>query len=74
MAKHYGAALLTIDGIVLEAISNGNTPAGMKAREMCAEAAHRKAEEMRAMQGDGADVAPGAETQKKAAGGRQSLH
>lgn len=28
LAKMYGAALLTVDGVVIEAISNGNTSAG----------------------------------------------
>ena len=28
LAKMYGAALLTIDGVVIEAISSGNTSAG----------------------------------------------
>jgi len=48
LAKYYDAALLTVDSVVLEAISNGNTPAGMRARELCADAAHRRAEEARA--------------------------
>ncbi|XP_043935458.1 hydrocephalus-inducing protein homolog [Protopterus annectens] len=39
LAKHYGAACLTVDGIILEAISNGNTPTGLRARELCAKAA-----------------------------------
>ena len=39
IAKRYEAALLTVDGIVTEAIANGNTPGGLRAREMCAEAA-----------------------------------
>lgn len=56
IAKRYEAALLSINSIVLEAISNGNTPAGLKARELCAEAA-RKAEELKAAEGEGADAA-----------------
>ncbi|XP_013405663.1 hydrocephalus-inducing protein [Lingula anatina] len=44
LAKHYEAALLTLDGVILEAISNGSTPAGLRAREMCAEAARKQAE------------------------------
>ena len=28
LAKTYGAALLTVDAVVIEAISNGNTSAG----------------------------------------------
>lgn len=46
LAKRYEAALLTIDTVVTEAIANANTPAGRKARELCAEAARRKAEEL----------------------------
>merc|ERR1712226_193566 len=61
IAKRYEAALLNVDSIVLEAISNGNTPAGLKAREMCAEAAAKRAEELRAMEGE--------DPEKKAAGG-----
>ena len=61
IAKRYEAALLTVDGVVLEALSNGNTPAGLRARELCAEAAARRAEELRAMEGD--------DPEKKTAGG-----
>ena len=39
LAKYYEAALLTVDSIVLEAISNGNTPSGLRARELCSQAA-----------------------------------
>ena len=39
LAKYYEAALLTVDSIVLEAISNGNTPSGPRARELCSQAA-----------------------------------
>ena len=35
----YEAALLTVDSIILEAISNGNTPSGLRARELCSQAA-----------------------------------
>lgn len=61
LAKKYEAALLTVNGVVLEAISNGNTPAGLRARELCSEAAARRAEELRAMEGE--------DGEKKAAGG-----
>ena len=37
LAKEYDIALLTVDNIVTEAIANGNTPAGMRARERCLE-------------------------------------
>uniref|UniRef100_A0A670KA82 HYDIN axonemal central pair apparatus protein n=1 Tax=Podarcis muralis TaxID=64176 RepID=A0A670KA82_PODMU len=39
LAKHYSAACLSIDSAVLEAISDGNTSAGLRARELCIRAA-----------------------------------
>lgn len=51
MAKFYEAALLTVDGVVCDAIANGNTPAGLRARELCSEAAKRKAEELKELEG-----------------------
>ena len=51
LAKHYEAALLTVDGIVCDAIANGNTPAGLRARELCSDAAKRKAEELKEIEG-----------------------
>jgi hydrocephalus-inducing protein len=66
LAKRYEAALLTVDAVVMEAISNGNTPAGLKAREMCSEAGRRKAEELKALEGDSeAVVAPGGDKSTK---------
>ncbi|KAL3860158.1 hypothetical protein ACJMK2_010318 [Sinanodonta woodiana] len=61
LAKKYEAALLTLDGIVLDALSNGNTPSGLRARELCAEAAHRRVEELKILEGE--------EGEKKGAGG-----
>ena len=61
LAKQYEAALLSIDCVVLDAISNGNTASGLKAREMCAEASRKKLEELRAFDGEDAE--------KKVAGG-----
>lgn len=61
LAKQYEAALLSIDNVVRDAISNGNTSAGLKAREMCAEAARKRMEEIRAMEGE--------DGEKKVAGG-----
>ena len=52
LAKKYEAAILTIDQIVLDSISSGNTPAGLRAREMCQEAARRRAEEMKLHEGE----------------------
>ena len=54
--------MLTVDGIVTEAIANGNTPGGLRARGLCAEAAKRKSDEMKAMEGEEVE-------NKKAAGG-----
>ncbi|KAG7468631.1 hypothetical protein MATL_G00145140 [Megalops atlanticus] len=49
LAKHYGAACLSVDAVVLEAVSSGGSRAGLQARELCARAAmehaQRKAEE-----------------------------
>ena len=53
LAKRYEAALLTVDGVVMEAITNGNTPAGLRARELCAETAAKRAEELRAAEEEG---------------------
>ncbi|XP_071959113.1 hydrocephalus-inducing protein homolog isoform X2 [Antedon mediterranea] len=39
LAKYYEAALLTIDGVVMESISNDNSVPGRKARELCSQAA-----------------------------------
>ena len=64
LAKYYEAALLTVDSIVLESISNGNTPAGLRARELCAQAA--KAQLIR--EGEGSEVAGGAAAGAGAAG------
>ena len=61
LAKTYQVALLTIDGIVREAIGAGNTPAAMRARQMCAETARRHCEEERHQEGE--------EGEKKAPGG-----
>ena len=52
LAKHYDAALLSIDTVVMEAISSGSTPAGQDARRLCKEATQRFLEEQRAMAGE----------------------
>ncbi|KAG2469946.1 HYDIN protein, partial [Polypterus senegalus] len=44
LAKHYGIPCLNIDGIVLEAVANGSTVAGLQARELCAKAAQEQAQ------------------------------
>ena len=69
LAKKYEAALLNVDAVVVEAITNGITPAGLRARELCAEAALRRAEELRAQEGDDAGGAQPAETTGPGAGG-----
>lgn len=56
LAKFYSAALLSLDAIVMEAIVNGNTPAGMRARALCSEAAHKRAEEQRLQQGESGET------------------
>ncbi|CAH2323836.1 Hypothetical predicted protein [Pelobates cultripes] len=38
LAQHYGIACLSIDSVVLEAISDGNSPAGLRARQLCSKA------------------------------------
>ncbi|XP_053127193.1 hydrocephalus-inducing protein homolog isoform X2 [Hemicordylus capensis] len=44
LAKHYSAACLSIDAVVLEAISDGSSPAGLCARELCIRAAIEQAQ------------------------------
>ena len=50
LAKFYECALLTIDSIVIDAISNSTSAAATKARQMCAETAAKYAEEQRAQE------------------------
>ncbi|XP_070194710.1 hydrocephalus-inducing protein homolog isoform X4 [Littorina saxatilis] len=52
LARQYEAAILSLDGVVLDAIANGNSAAGLKARHMCAEAARKRAEEQKLMEGE----------------------
>ncbi|KAJ8247378.1 hypothetical protein GJAV_G00245700 [Gymnothorax javanicus] len=44
LAKHYGAACLSIDAAVLEAMSSGASGAGLQARELCSRAAQEHAQ------------------------------
>ncbi|XP_069510876.1 hydrocephalus-inducing protein homolog [Ambystoma mexicanum] len=44
LAKYYGAACLSIDSVILEAISDGSSQAGLRAREMCIRAALEQAQ------------------------------
>lgn len=39
LAQHYSVACLSIDSVVLEAISDGNSRAGLRVRQLCAKAA-----------------------------------
>lgn len=39
LAQHYSAACLSIDSVVLEAISDENSRAGLMVRKLCAKAA-----------------------------------
>jgi hydrocephalus-inducing protein len=50
LAKFYECALLTIDSIVIDAISNSTSAAASKARQMCAETAAKYADEQRAQE------------------------
>uniref|UniRef100_A0A8C3T1C3 HYDIN axonemal central pair apparatus protein n=1 Tax=Chelydra serpentina TaxID=8475 RepID=A0A8C3T1C3_CHESE len=49
LAKHYSAACLSIDSVVLEALSDRSSSTGLRARELCIRAAreqaHRESEE-----------------------------
>ncbi len=47
LAKHYDAALLTIDSIIIDAITNSHSPSAYKARSICAETAAKCAEDLR---------------------------
>ncbi|XP_068267686.1 LOW QUALITY PROTEIN: hydrocephalus-inducing protein homolog [Nyctibius grandis] len=44
LSKHYGAACLSIDAVVTEAISDGSSLAGLRARELCMGAATKTEE------------------------------
>lgn len=55
LARKFEAAILTVDGVVLDAIANGNSNAGLRARNLCAEAAHRRFEELRLLEGEEAE-------------------
>lgn len=44
LAKQYNAACLSIDSVVLEAISDGSSSAGLRARDLCIRAALEQAQ------------------------------
>jgi hydrocephalus-inducing protein len=50
LAKFYECALITLDSIVIEAIATSTSQAAAKARQICAEAAFKHAEEVRAQE------------------------
>jgi hypothetical protein len=49
LAKHYECALLTLDAIITDAIATSTSASAQKARQLCAEAAQKYAEEQRAI-------------------------
>ena len=52
MSEIYGAALLNLDDVMIDAIVSGTTPAGIRAQEICAaEAARVNAEEQEKEEG-----------------------
>lgn len=57
LAKHYECALLTIDGIITEAIATSNSEAAKKVRAICNELAIKSAEEARALEAEQARLA-----------------
>jgi hydrocephalus-inducing protein len=50
LAKHYECAILTVDSIIIDAISTSTSSAASKARQLCAETAAKHAEEIRAIE------------------------
>ncbi|XP_074864560.1 hydrocephalus-inducing protein homolog isoform X2 [Carettochelys insculpta] len=57
LAKHYSAACLSIDSVVLEALSDRSSSTGLRARELCIRAAieqaHRESEEAAGQSSEG---------------------
>ncbi|XP_029646623.2 hydrocephalus-inducing protein-like [Octopus sinensis] len=68
IAHYYDAALLNIDDVVIDAIAKGATPASLKARELCADAAQRWREEQRTQE-ESEEKKPGTETNTTTTGG-----
>lgn len=66
LAKMYGAALLTIDAVIIEAMETGRLPAGQRARELCTEAANQILESQR-------NLAETEDGEKKPLGGNLSI-
>ena len=55
LARHFDAAILTLDGVVMDSIHNGNTEAGIRARQFCGEAARRNTEETKWTEVEGSE-------------------
>ncbi|XP_042303381.1 LOW QUALITY PROTEIN: hydrocephalus-inducing protein homolog [Sceloporus undulatus] len=53
LAKHYNAACLSIDSVVMEAISDRSSSAGLRARELCIRAAIEQAQRENEEGGEG---------------------
>ena len=68
LAKHYECALLTIDGIITEAIATSNSEAAKKVRAICNELAIKSAEEARALEAEQARLAAANTAQTGGAG------
>ena len=47
--------MLTVDGVVQEAITEANTVAGKEARKLCEEAGKKRMEELRGLEGEDGD-------------------
>ncbi|XP_077166200.1 hydrocephalus-inducing protein homolog isoform X2 [Paroedura picta] len=58
LAKYYSAACLSIDSVVIEAISDGSSSAGLRARELCIRAAIEQAQKETDEVGQVADGQP----------------
>lgn len=50
LAKHYECALLSIDAIIIDAISTSSSMSAQRARQLCADAAQKCADEQRALE------------------------
>lgn len=50
LAKHYECALLTLDAIIIEAIASSTSASAQRARQLCADAAQKYADEQRALE------------------------
>lgn len=50
LAKHYECALLTLDTIIIDAIATSSSISAQRARQLCADAAQKYADEQRALE------------------------